>query len=321
MAIHAVVVGAAGYTGGETIRILLHHPDISAITAVSASSSGSKVSAVHTDLVGDTDLVFTDTLPEQFEVLFLCTGHGDSLKFLEQHRIPENVYIIDLSQDFRNTDQWAAGRNWVYGLPEKNIAKIRNANSIANPGCFATCIELALLPMSLNGMLPEDIYIQGITGSTGAGQKPSETTHFSWRQNNISVYKAFEHQHLTEISRTLTCEQSQLHFIPMRGDFARGILCNIQFQFDGSADALTQLYHSFYQPAAFTHVSESEIQLKQVINTNKCLVQLRFHENQVLVTSVIDNLLKGAAGQAVQNMNLMLGLPEKSGLQLKPVAF
>lgn len=321
MSAHAVIVGAAGYTGGETLRILLHHPHISKITAVSVSSFGKPVSDVHTDLFGETDLLFSDQLPKEMDVLFLCLGHGDAYPFLSQQLIPENVYIIDLSQDFRNLDQPVAGRNWVYGLPEKNASIIREAKSIANPGCFATCIELALLPLAAQNALPDDIYINGVTGATGAGQKPTETTHFSWRQNNLSVYKAFDHQHLTEISRTLHYPKEMLHFVPMRGDFSRGILCNIQFRKSMAQHALLELYHSYYKSASFTHVSEQDVHLKQVVNTNKCIIQIQQREDRILITSVIDNLLKGAAGQAIQNMNLMLGISETSGLNLKPVAF
>lgn len=316
------IVGGAGYTGGELLRLLLIHPNAEIVFVHSNSNANKPVYEVHTDLLGDTDLRFTNELSQDVDVLFLCMGHGASSTFLQNNPIAEQIKIIDLSQDFRLKE--TAGK-YVYGLPELNKEKIKKATYIANPGCFATAIQLALLPLAQAGKLDGAVYINALTGSTGAGQSPSGSTHFSWRANNISVYKAFTHQHLNEIGESL--EQLQpsfkhnLKFIPERGDFARGIYVSAIVELNDSLEALIELYKTFYAQHPFTHVSNKGIDLKQVVNTNKCLISIAKHGNDVLITSTIDNLLKGASGQAVQNMNLMFGLDEKTGLQLKASAF
>ena len=316
------ILGAAGYTGGELIRLLLNHPEAEIVFANSESNAGNLVSDVHEGLIGDTDLRFSSEMPfDQVDVLFFCFGHGKSEQFLKEHTIPGHVKIIDLAQDFRIKGQ----RDYVYGLPEINKVAIAKAQHVANPGCFATCIQVALLPAAQMGLLTDDVAVNAITGSTGAGQKPSATTHFSWRNNNLSIYKPFQHQHIAEIRQSLTQVQGHLDcdidFIPYRGDFARGIFCTAVVKTEASIEQITDGYRQFYADAAFTHYSDKSIDLKQVVNTNKALVHVEKYGNKLLITSAIDNLLKGAVGQAVQNMNLMFGLPEQTGLQLKASAF
>ena len=318
--IKAGIVGGAGYAGGELIRILLNHPNVSISFILSSSNAGKAISTVHQDLLGDTDLKFVSDLQDDVDVLFLCVGHGDAKKFLEANTINEHIKIIDLSQDFR-LHQGAAfkDRRFIYGLPELNKEQIISAHDIANPGCFATSIQLGLLPLAKAGLLQE-VYTTGITGSTGAGQSLSATSHFSWRSNNIQAYKTLTHQHLHEIGESLLQLQPgtdiQINFVPWRGDFTRGIFISSQFPCDLDENALVRLYEDFYQDQAFTHISKDPIFLKQVVNTNKCVLQLEKIENKLVVHSTIDNLLKGASGQAVQNMNLMFGLDEKTGLML-----
>lgn len=324
--IRAGIVGGAGYTGGEMIRLLIHHPQVELAFVHSKSNAGNKLYQVHTDLLGDTELAFSGDLNHDIDVLFLCLGHGDSQKFLQENPIPDNIRVIDLSQDFRlKLKAAAAGREFIYGLPELNRDQIRQAHNIANPGCFATCIQLALLPLASKGLLNKEVHINATTGSTGAGQGLSATSHFSWRNNNLSVYKAFGHQHLNEIGESLTQLQGNFHspinFIPQRGDFTRGILSAIYLESDLDQAEATNLYRDFYQDHPFTHVSKQNIDLKQVVNTNKCLIHVEKHGNQLFLVSIIDNLLKGASGQAVQNMNLMFGLEETDGLRLKAAAF
>ena len=316
------ILGAAGYTGGELIRLLLNHPEAEIIFANSESNAGNLVSDVHEGLIGDTDLRFTDAMPfDQVDVVFFCFGHGKSEAFLKEHTIPANVKIIDLAQDFRIK----GNHDYVYGLPEINKAEIVKAQHVANPGCFATAIQVALLPAAKMGLLTEDVAVNAITGSTGAGQKPGATTHFSWRSDNLSIYKAFSHQHITEIRQSLTQIQGSLDasidFIPYRGNFARGIFCTAVVKTIANAEDVIAAYKDFYRDAAFTHYSYKAIDLKQVVNTNKALVHVDCFEGKILVTSAIDNLLKGAVGQAVQNMNLLFGLEETAGLKLKASAF
>jgi len=307
------IVGAAGYTGGELLRILIHHPDVIITCAMSNSQAGKLVSDVHTDLLGSSSLVFTKDLTP-VDVLFICSGHGESKKFLASHSIPWHTKIIDLSTDFRDESE-----GFVYGLPEFQKEKIKEATKIANPGCFATSIELALLPLADKGLLNQDIHVSAITGSTGAGQSLSETSHFSWRNNNVSVYKTFTHQHLSEIRQTISAVQAapKIHFIPYRGNFSRGIMANVYTNFAGSQEEAENMFDAFYQNSPFVFRSPQPVDVKQVVNTNKCFLHLEVHEGQLLITSVIDNLLKGASGQAVQNMNLMLGWDEDAGLRLK----
>lgn len=316
------ILGAAGYTGGELIRLLLNHPEAEIVFANSESNADNPVSDVHEGLDGDTDLRFTDQMPfDQVDIIFFCFGHGKSEAFLKEHTIPSNVKIIDLAQDFRIR----GNHDYVYGLPEINGTEIRQAQHLANPGCFATAIQLALLPAAKLGLLTEDVSVNAITGSTGAGQKPGATTHFSWRNNNLSIYKAFTHQHLAEIRQSLIQVQGHLDasidFIPYRGDFARGIFCTAVIKTNAPAEDIVRTYREFYADAAFTHYCDRSIDMKQVVNTNKALVHVDCFDRKVLVTSAIDNLLKGAVGQAVQNMNLMFGIDEKAGLQLKASAF
>lgn len=320
--IKAGIVGGAGYTGGELLRLLLPHPAVEIVFVHSNSSAGKPVYDIHTDLFGDTDLHFSDKLTQDIDVLFLCMGHGDSKVFLADNVIDSNIKIIDLSQDFRLKE--TAGK-FIYGLPELNREQIKKASYIANPGCFATALQLALLPLASVGKLPESTYINALTGSTGAGQSLSTTSHFSWRANNISVYKAFTHQHLNEIGESLTQLQpgyaKNIKFVPERGDFSRGIFASVMFESTMTEEELYKLYNAYYESHPFTHVSAKGIDLKQVVNTNKCLVSIVKNGDDVLITSAIDNLLKGASGQAVQNMNLLFGLDEKTGLQLKASAF
>ena len=322
------ILGAAGYTGGELIRLLLNHPEAEIVFANSESNAGNPVSDVHEGLIGDTDLKFTDEMPfDQVDVVFFCFGHGKSEAFLREHTIPAGVKIIDLAQDFRVKSEELRVKNYdfVYGLPEINKEEIQKAQHLANPGCFATAIQLALLPAAHLNLLKEDVAVNAITGSTGAGQKPGATTHFSWRNNNLSIYKAFTHQHLAEIRQSIRQIQGYLDasidFIPYRGDFARGIFCTAVIKTKAPAEDIVEAYKEFYADAAFTHYAHQPIDLKQVVNTNKALVHVDCFEGKVLVTSAIDNLLKGAVGQAVQNMNLMFGIDEKTGLCLKASAF
>jgi N-acetyl-gamma-glutamyl-phosphate reductase len=324
--INVGIIGGAGYTGGELLRLLVHHPNVAISFVHSQSQAGKPVTDTHTDLLGDTDLVFTNELGTNVDVLFLCVGHGDARKFLDANPIPDTVKIIDLSQDFRLTEKSALGnRQFVYGLPELNREQIKTASNIANPGCFATAIQLALLPLAQNGSLPAEVHVSGITGSTGAGQKLADTSHFSWRNNNISSYKVFEHQHLYEITESLQLLQSDaqpaIRFVPYRGNFSRGILCTTYLQSDLTLQEAQALFRQFYESHPFTLVTDKNPDLKQVVNTNKCLLYLEKHDDQLVITSLIDNLLKGASGQVVQNMNLLFGLDEKTGLQLKAIGF
>ena len=325
------ILGAAGYTGGELIRLLVNHPEVEIVFANSESNAGNRVADVHEGLLGDTDLCFTDAMPfEEVDVVFFCFGHGKSEQFLREHSIPAHVKIIDLAQDFRIA---APIHDYVYGLPEIHKEQIGQCLHLANPGCFATCIQLGLLPLAKAGLLTHDVAVNAITGSTGAGQKPVSTTHFSWRSDNMSVYKVFTHQHLHEIRQSLAELQGSLEvdvdFIPYRGDFARGIFCTEVVKFDGeegtptnpTAEQLADMYRTFYADAAFTHYVDKALDLKQVVNTNKALVHVDKFGNKAVITCVIDNLLKGAVGQAVQNMNLMFGIDEKAGLGLKANAF
>ena len=325
------ILGAAGYTGGELIRLLVHHPEAEIVFANSESNAGNLVADVHEGLLGDTDLRFSDAMPfDEVDVVFFCFGHGKSEAFLKEHAIPAHVKIIDLAQDFRIA---APTHDYVYGLPEIHKEQICKCQHLANPGCFATCIQLGLLPLAKAGLLTHDVEVNAITGSTGAGQKPVSTTHFSWRTDNMSIYKVFTHQHLHEIRQSLTELQGSLDvdvdFIPYRGDFARGIFCTEVVKFDGeegtptnpTAEQLADMYREFYADAAFTHYIDKSIDLKQVVNTNKALIHIDKFGNKAVITCVIDNLLKGAVGQAVQNMNLMFGIDEKAGLGLKANAF
>ncbi|WP_353118448.1 N-acetyl-gamma-glutamyl-phosphate reductase [Myroides odoratus] len=316
------IVGGAGYTGGELLRLLLNHPAVELVFVHSNSHANKPVYAVHTDLFGDTNLLFTADLKEDIDLVFLCLGHGDARAFLQENTFGKSVKIIDLSQDFRLKKD---DNPFIYGLPELNREQLKKANYIANPGCFATAIQLALLPLATHQVLPSTVHIQAVTGSTGAGQSLASTSHFSWRANNLSVYKAFTHQHLGEIGESLHQLQPELEpalkFIPERGDFARGIFVSAILESTLSLAALQTMYTQYYESHPFTHFSEEAIHLKQVINTNKCLISIEKHHNDVLITSTLDNLLKGASGQAVQNMNLLFGLDEKTGLNLKASAF
>lgn len=320
------IAGAAGYTGGELLRILINHPLAEIIFLHSNSNAGKLASDVHADLLGDTDLKFTDSISQNIDVLFLCVGHGDAKKFLDANPVNESVKIIDLSQDFRlRKNSVYSDRKFVYGLPELNRESIRKANNIANPGCFATCIQLGLLPLAASGNLSSEVHINATTGSTGAGQSPGPTTHFSWRNNNLSIYKPFEHQHLNEIGESLLSLQqsfsNELSFVPQRGDFTRGILAAMYLECDLTLDEAQKIYNDYYESHPFSHLSQKSIDLKQVVNTNKAFVYLEKHGNKLFIVSIIDNLLKGASGQAVQNMNLMFGVDEMMGLKLKASAF
>jgi N-acetyl-gamma-glutamyl-phosphate reductase len=320
------IIGAAGYTGGELLRIVINHPHLNVAFAHSKSQVGKPVYATHTDLLGDTDLAFSgediQTLlnQEELNAIFLCSGHGESKKFLNEYSLPETVKVIDLSTDFRDESN-----GFTYGLPELQKEAIKTATKIANPGCFATSIELAILPLAKAGLLKEDVHVSAVTGSTGAGQALSATTHFSWRNNNLSIYKAFTHQHLTEIKMSIRKLQmgfdKVVHFVPYRGDFTRGIMANVYTPFAGTLEDAKELYKNYYSGHPFTHVSDVAIDLKQVVNTNKCLIHLEVHDGQLLISSIIDNLTKGASGQAVQNLNLAFGLPEDAGLRLKAPSF
>lgn len=338
------IVGSAGYTGGELLRILIHHPQVDIVYAHSASNAGNKAYVVHNDLFGDTELEFSSDFHSDIDVLFLCVGHGDARKFLEAHSIDPRVKIIDLSQDFRLQSHTAyQGKHFTYGLPELNREQIRQAHYVANPGCFATNLQLSLLPLAAAGMLPAQIHVQATTGSTGAGQKPGPTTHFSWRNNNLSAYKEFTHQHLQEVSESLNQLQpgflpekseptaseksllelaaEKINFIPHRGDFARGIFASTYLDCALAQSEAEDLYREYYATHPFTHVSQGDIDLKQVVNTNKSILQLKKVGDKLLILNATDNLLKGASGQAVQNMNLLFGLEETSGLRLKSIGF
>jgi N-acetyl-gamma-glutamyl-phosphate reductase len=326
MKIKAGIIGGAGYTGGEMLRILVNHPNVEIAFVNSTSNAGNLISDVHTDLIGDTDLRFVSDINQDIDVLFLCVGHGDANKFLAANPINESIKIIDLSQDFRLHEKSTFGnREFVYGLPELNRDKIKSAGNIANPGCFATCIQLGLLPLAANGLIQNEVHINATTGSTGAGQSLATTSHFSWRNNNLSIYKAFEHQHLNEISESLLQLQPSLaealNFIPQRGAFTRGILAAMYLESDLSLEEAQTIYEDYYNAHPFTHVSRKNIDLKQVVNTNKALVHVEKHGGKLFIISIIDNLLKGASGQAVQNMNLMFGLDETAGLKLKAANF
>ena len=315
------IIGGAGYTGGELLRILLNHPDAQIAFVHSNSQAGKPVWNTHTDLVGDTDLTFTGQPDlDGADVLFLCSGHGESAKFLTENTLGESQKVIDLSTDFRDESE-----GFVYGLPELQRGKIKAAQRIANPGCFATSIELALLPLAGAGLLKNDVHVSAITGSTGAGQALAATGHFSWRSNNVSIYKAFTHQHLAEIGMSLRKNQPdfahRVYFIPYRGAFTRGILANVYTDFVGSLEDAQKLYSDYYESHPFTHLSEAPVDVKQVVGTNKCLIHLEIHDGQLLISSAIDNLTKGASGQAVQNMNLLFGLDETTGLKLRAVSF
>ena len=325
------ILGAAGYTGGELIRLLLNHPQAEIVFAHSQSNGGCLVSDVHTDRVGDTSMRFSSEIPfSDVDFVFLCFGHGKSEAFLQEHAVPEDVRIIDLAQDFRLK---SPGNDFVYGLPEIHRRQIVSAHHVANPGCFATCLQLALLPLAKAGMLTESVVVNAVTGSTGAGQAPQATTHFSWRTANMSVYKPFRHQHLAEICQSLSemgvgIKPSEgndgsptIDFIPWRGDFARGIFATLVTRTTATMEQIEKIYTDFYAEEPFTHYSPNEISLKQVVNTNKCLIHCEKDGSRLLITAAIDNLLKGAVGQAVQNMNIMAGIDETTGLQLKASAF
>lgn len=322
--IKAGIIGGAGYTGGEAIRLLLNHPNVELTFIHSRSNAGKFIYEVHTDLLGETNLQFSSEINEEADVIFFCVGHGESKELLEQLSIPDSIKIIDLSQDFRLTQNAVKGeRKFVYGLPEINKSAIQTAGSVANPGCFATAIQLALLPLASKGLLNE-VHVSGITGSSGAGQKLQKSSHFTWRANNIEAYKSLRHQHMYEVTETLQGVQQKpltINFMPLRGDFTRGIYVSAYAKSDMSIEALYELYESFYASHPFTTVSGNMINLKQVVNTNKCLVHLEKEGDNVIVHSAIDNLLKGASGQAVQNMNIMFGLEETAGLKLKATSF
>ncbi|WP_405605230.1 N-acetyl-gamma-glutamyl-phosphate reductase [Polaribacter sp. Asnod1-A03] len=316
------IIGGAGYTAGELIRLLLNHPETNIDFVYSTSNAGNKLYKVHQDLIGSTDIHFTSEINADVDVLFLCLGHGNSTAFLQKNTFSDNTKIIDLSNDFRLlADKNFEGKEFVYGLPELQKEAIKSAKYIANPGCFATALQLAILPLAANGLLKDDVHINAVTGATGAGTTLSATTHFTWRDNNFSHYKAFNHQHLGEINQTVNQLQtnfnSEINFMPNRGDFSRGIFATTYTKFDGSLEEAKAIYKEYYKDAAFTIVSDESIFMKQVVNTNKCLVQLEKHGNKLLITSTIDNLLKGASGAAIQNLNLMYGFEETLGLNLK----
>ena len=323
--IKAGIIGGSGYTGGELIRILLNHSQVEIDFVFSTTRVGKAISSAHADLLGTTALNFTGRVNSDVDVVFLCLGHGNSTKFLNENQFSTNTKIIDLSNDFRlQADAILNGRTFVYGLPELNKSAIKEAKFIANPGCFATAIQLSLLPLAKAGLLDAVVHVNAVTGSTGAGVSPSETTHFSWRNNNVSWYKPFTHQHLGEINESLKSLQEdtgELFFLPNRGNFTRGILATAYTQFEGSEAEAIQLYKDFYTGAEFTQIAEEPIHLKQVVNTNQCHIHLHKHNDTLLITSAIDNLLKGASGQAVQNMNLIFGFVESEGLNLKAGVF
>ena len=315
------IIGGAGYTAGELLRLLINHPAVEVAFVHSTSNAGNAVSDIHGGLIGETDLKFSaDYDLGAIDVLFLCSAHGHSRKFWEENAMPEGLKVVDLAQDFRDESC-----GYVYGLPEMNRERTASADKVANPGCFATAIQLALLPLAASGALKNEVHVTAITGSTGAGVKPGATTHFSWRSDNVSVYKAFEHQHLAEIGRSIRALQPSfdydINFVPVRGDFARGIFASVYTDCDLTEEQAVALYKEYYADAAFTFVAERSVDLKQVVNTNKAVVQVAKYGSKLHIVSVIDNLLKGASGQAVQNMNIMLGLDERLGLNLKPSGF
>ncbi|WP_420151766.1 N-acetyl-gamma-glutamyl-phosphate reductase [Spirosoma sp.] len=329
--INVGIIGGAGYTGGELLRILLNHPFVNVAFTHSKSQAGKPVWLTHTDLLGDTDLTFsgdeitTLLAHEDLDAVFLCSGHGASVTFMSEHEVSDDITVIDLSADFRDEHD-----DFVYGLPELQRDRIQETTRVANPGCFATSIQLALLPLAKAGKLTNDVQVSAITGSTGAGQALVPTTGFTWRNNNVSIYKAFTHQHLAEIRQSInqltrmhdgTDFKAAINFVPYRGDFTRGIMANVYTPYSETLEEAKQLYRTYYEGHPFTHVSDAPIDVKQVVNTNKCLLHLEVHDSQLLITSVIDNLTKGASGQAVQNLNLVFGLPEDTGLRLKSVAF
>jgi len=324
--INVGIIGGSGYTAGELIRILMYHPKVNIDFVYSTTNAGKPLSVAHHDLMGDIEMNFTDVINPEVNVVFLCLGHGKSISFLQENKFSSHTKIIDLGNDFRlNKDAHFEGKDFIYGLPELNKSEIKKANYIANPGCFATAIQLALLPLAKNNLLNNDVHINATTGSTGAGVSLSETSHFSWRNNNMSHYKAFEHQHLGEIGESLVQLQddfeSELLFIPNRGDFPRGIFATLYTLSDDSLEQLVAKYEDFYKNEPFVTVTTTNINMKQVVQTNKCIISLMKKGNRVLVTSIIDNLTKGASGQAIQNMNLMFGLEETTGLHLKPSGF
>ena len=323
--IKAGIIGGSGYTGGELIRILLNHPNATIDFVFSTTRAGKKITTAHPDLLGVTDLVFTGEINKDVDVVFLCLGHGNSTSFLKENEFSKDTKIIDLSNDFRlEADAIIDGKAFVYGLPELKKEEIKKAKYIANPGCFATAIQLALLPLAKAQKLDRPIHVNAVTGSTGAGVSLSATSHFSWRNNNVSWYKPFTHQHLGEINESLHSLQEntgEIFFLPNRGNFTRGILATAYTEFEGSLEEAYELYKDFYKDATFTQVTEEDINLKQVVNTNQCHIHLHKHNNTLLITSAIDNLLKGASGQAVQNMNLAFGFKETEGLQLKAGVF
>lgn len=320
------IIGGAGYTAGELIRLLMYHPKAEINFVYSTSNAGNKVSFIHQDLVGSTNLKLTDAINSEVDVLFLCLGHGNSTAFLEKNDFSTKTKIIDLSNDFRlKKDEIFDGKTFVYGLPELQKEAIKSADYIANPGCFATALQLAILPLADKGLLNDDVHINATTGATGAGTSLSKTTHFTWRDNNFSYYKPFTHQHLGEIHQTVNQLQndfnSEINFMPNRGNFSRGIFATVYTKFDGSLEVAKSIYNEYYKDATFTFVSDEDVHLKQVVNTNKCLIHLHKHDNKLLITSAIDNLLKGASGQAIQNMNLMYDFDETEGLNLKGTFF
>lgn len=323
--IKAGIIGGSGYTGGELIRILNQHPAVEIDFIYSTTRAGKKVTTAHPDLIGRADYIFSGTVNKDIDVVFLCLGHGNSLTFLKEHEFSRVTKIIDLSTDFRaKSDAEFMDRTFIYGLPENHKTAIESADAIANPGCFATALQLSLAPLAQKKLIKGEVHINATTGSTGAGVKPSETTHFSWRTNSVSWYKAFNHQHLNEVGEQLTAlntQEPELLFIPNRGNFTRGIFATVYTEYEGCLEEAQALYQDYYKNAPFTHVTEDPIHLKQVVNTNNCHLHLTKHKKYLMITAAIDNLLKGASGQAVQNMNLIFGLEEDMGLQLKPIAF
>ena len=318
------IIGGSGYTGGELIRLVLQHPALKLSFVYSTTRSGKSLNSVHQDLLGTVSLDFTDSIESDIDILYLCLGHGNSKKILKKHSFSDKTIIVDLGNDFRlEADQTFEGRNFVYGLPELQKEKIENSKSIANPGCFATVIQLALLPLANQNLINSPVHINATTGSTGAGVGLNATSHFSWRNNNLSWYKPFTHQHLGEIHQSL--EQldspSELYLIPQRGDFTRGIFTTLYTSFEGSLEEAKEYYHTFYLHHPFTQISDQEVSLKSVINTNYCFIHLHKYQNKLLITSVIDNLVKGASGQAIQNTNLIMGWEENLGLNLKASIF
>jgi N-acetyl-gamma-glutamyl-phosphate reductase len=323
MKINVGIIGGAGYTAGELLRLLIHHPKVEIKFVHSTSNAGNKITDVHEGLIGETDLIFSNKHPfDEVDALFLCSAHGDSKKFIEENFIPDKLKIIDLSTDYRHKNP---ENDFVYGLPELNKNAIKKTNRLANPGCFATAIQLALLPLAANNLLKDEVHVNAITGSTGAGVKPSSTTHFSWRDNNISVYKPFNHQHLKEIRESVVQLQKdfdrEILFIPVRGNFSRGIFAGVYTTCDLPLEDVKKHYTEYYKDVAFTFITDKNPDLKEVVNTNKCVLYMEKYGNKIFIISVIDNLLKGASGQAIQNFNLMFGLDEKEGLNLKPSAF